>query len=74
MLRRARWGWRGRSGPLDEWRVVSVAVWTRDGPQRAQAAYQLLLQLARPGAPVTAPGVDAEEALDADRHLRARID
>jgi hypothetical protein len=71
---RSRWSGRGPPEPLVGWQVVSVAVRARDGPQRTQAVYRLLLQTdPRPGAPA-APGVRAEEAPDADRPLRAGVD
>jgi hypothetical protein len=72
MPRRSSWS---RSGPPEGWQVVSVTVRARDGPQRVETVYRLLVQ-AGPGpvGPGGAHGVDGEEAPDAGRHLRARVD
>jgi hypothetical protein len=63
---------RPRAGAAGPWRVVSVAVRVRDGPERLTQAYRLLWD---PSRPCRAPwGAPAEERTDADRRLRARLD
>ena len=55
------------------WRIESIAVRARDGPERLRAVYQLLLRPYR-SAPVPAAEGECEEATDASRHLRPRVD
>jgi hypothetical protein len=72
MRRRTCWS---QGGPPEGWQVVSVTVRARDGPQRVQAVYRLLVQAGPcPVGPGGARDVDGEEAPDAGRHLRARLD
>lgn len=60
-----------RTSQAHEWKVLSVVVRVRDGPERVHAAYRLLLdqQLLSADGPV----LPAEERLDAGRDLYARL-
>ena len=59
-------------GAAGRWRVVSVAVRVRDGPDRLAQAYRILWDTDRPHAARRRPA--DEEQRDGDRGLRAGLD
>jgi len=61
-----------RTGQAHEWRVHSVVVRVRDGPERVRAAYRLLLDAGSLSADGAASPV--MEMRDAGRDLHACVD
>ena len=61
-----------RADQPSRWRIQSIVVRARDGPERLHAVYRLLLEPDR-SAPDHAAAGESQEAADASCDLRPRV-